>query len=239
MCGFWISWCCQSLPTNVAFITHIVALLSRFTGKPTFCWKDGMVKAFKHMRALVAQDCLLVYQTYNEPFHLYKDASSYQIRVYLKATKLLHTGDNNLMMLNLNMLLVTINSSLLPRSSLNFAQCCLVQNYRFTLTTLTLPPSMECQIELSIGSTKLNNQTYKFIFLTSIDSASLFILRESKCPSQRFCLKGMNLMMTQCLLSASSIFHHYKVKKYILQNRNGFLTIISKQIKFLNANKTP
>ncbi len=51
---------------------HIIA-----PGKKTFCWTDKMDLAFKCMKALMAQDSLLVYHYHNKPFHIYTDTSSY------------------------------------------------------------------------------------------------------------------------------------------------------------------
>ncbi len=39
--------------------------------------------AFKCMKALMVHDCLLAYPKHNIPFHIFTDASSYQMRAYI------------------------------------------------------------------------------------------------------------------------------------------------------------
>ncbi len=57
---------------------HILAPLSSKSEKKTFCCTPEMDLAFKHMKVLMARDCLLAYPNHNKPFHIYTDASSYQ-----------------------------------------------------------------------------------------------------------------------------------------------------------------
>ncbi len=61
--------------------THILAPLSSKSLKKTFLWTPDMDLAVKCMKALIARDCLLAY--HNEPFHIYTDASSYQMGTYI------------------------------------------------------------------------------------------------------------------------------------------------------------
>ncbi len=56
---------------------HILTPLCSKSGKKTFCWTPEMDLAFKCMKALMAQDCLLAYPNHNKPLHIRTDASSY------------------------------------------------------------------------------------------------------------------------------------------------------------------
>ena len=62
---------------------HILAPLSSESGKTTFRWTEEMDLAFKRMKALMARDCLLAYPNHNKPFHIYTDASKYQMGAYI------------------------------------------------------------------------------------------------------------------------------------------------------------
>ncbi len=62
---------------------HILAPLSSESGKKTCCWTPEIDLAFKHMQALMAQDCLLAYLNCNKPFHIYMNTSSYQMGAYI------------------------------------------------------------------------------------------------------------------------------------------------------------
>ena len=59
--------------------SHILAPLTDLTGKGTFIWNDIHQQAFDTMKALLAEDVLLRYPYHNIPFHIYTDASDYQL----------------------------------------------------------------------------------------------------------------------------------------------------------------
>jgi RNase H-like domain found in reverse transcriptase len=59
--------------------SHISAALTDLTDKGTFNWTPVHRKAFDTMKALMVKDVLLCYPDNNLPFHIYTDASDYQL----------------------------------------------------------------------------------------------------------------------------------------------------------------
>ena len=66
--------------------SDILAPLTSKTGAPqkgekssSFVWTPEIQKAFDEMKALTTADVLCAYPNHNKPFHIYTDASNYQL----------------------------------------------------------------------------------------------------------------------------------------------------------------
>jgi hypothetical protein len=65
---------------------HILALLTSQTGapkkgqtQPKYVWTKELQIAFDQMKALMAMEVLCAYPNHNKPFHIYTNASDYQL----------------------------------------------------------------------------------------------------------------------------------------------------------------
>ena len=47
--------------------------------KKNFHWTDEIDKEFLGMKAILSRDALMAYPNHNKPFHIYTDASEYQM----------------------------------------------------------------------------------------------------------------------------------------------------------------
>jgi hypothetical protein len=59
--------------------SHQLAPLTALTGKGAFHWSNIQQRAFDILKAMMIRDCLLRYPDHNKPFHIYTDASDYQL----------------------------------------------------------------------------------------------------------------------------------------------------------------
>ena len=62
---------------------QILSPISDESGKKIFCWTDEMDNVFKQIKAILSADALMAYPNHNKPFHIYTDASDYQMGAFI------------------------------------------------------------------------------------------------------------------------------------------------------------
>jgi len=71
-----VNFYCDMYPQRAHILAPLTALTST---KQTFNWTPECQQAFEKMKALLAHDTLIAYPDHNYPFHVYTDASEYQL----------------------------------------------------------------------------------------------------------------------------------------------------------------
>ncbi len=122
---------------------HILAPLTAKKGAPkkgekppSFQWTSEMQKAFNQIKALMATDVLCAYPDHNKSFHIFPDASDYQLGAcIMQEGKPVAYYSKRLNSAQMNY--ATIGKELLVslQHYVNSIKCCLVLNYMFTQTT--------------------------------------------------------------------------------------------------------
>ena len=59
--------------------TCVLAPLAELTGRGKFHWTDIHERAFQQMKAIITADALNAFPHYSIPFHVYTDASDFQL----------------------------------------------------------------------------------------------------------------------------------------------------------------
>ena len=62
-----------------SYILGPLTALAHLPKKTVIKWTPRMDMAFRQMKAVIAEDCLMAYPNHNKPFNIYTDASDYQL----------------------------------------------------------------------------------------------------------------------------------------------------------------
>ena len=58
---------------------HVLAPLAQLTGRGKFKWDERHQISFDEMKSITCADAINMYPDYNQPFHIYTDASDFQL----------------------------------------------------------------------------------------------------------------------------------------------------------------
>ena len=112
---------------------HYLTNITTLTRKGKFVWTEKHQKAFEQMKALLAVDCLLRYPDHNLPFHIYTDASDYQMgTVIMQANQPVARKSTQR---NIIARQSRRNCCLSWKFSASFVLCCTVLIFLFIMTT--------------------------------------------------------------------------------------------------------
>ncbi len=145
--------------------SHILAPLTAKTGAPKkgekppqFQWMSEMQKAFNQMKALMAADVLCAYPDHNMSFHIFTDASDYQLGAcIMQEGKPVAYYSKKLNSAQMNYATIDKERLCVVATLCEFRLCCLVLNYMFTQTTKTSSALVTHHSNVFAGSPMLMN----------------------------------------------------------------------------------
>jgi hypothetical protein len=168
LCGFvgmanhyWDLW-----PRQSGIFTPLIAKTGapeKGEKAPPFVRSPEMQKAFDQMKALMAADVLCAYPNHNKPFHIFTDASNYQLGACIMQddipvayyNKKLNSAQMNYATIDKELLCVIV--------TVNSVQCYLVLNSVFTQITKTFSMLVIHLNNVCNGSHMLMNTVLPYI----------------------------------------------------------------------------